>query len=616
MAYSFGSSGSTPQSAQLPGLGGGSTPQAKALSSAGGFQQNSVTPASNAAPFSATKPQTNSLGQLTSLSPANPLAQGSLSLNQPNSQSYAGMLQPPTQPVTSHTVNNVDGSSVKQTYAVPETPATQSSANPPAGTANGTVSSSNGVDSSFPGIVNSLTGVSQQGSSQGQQTTADLASKSAAGSAQGQGITTNLANTSAASSPTATQYAAQTAGYGAGNIPIGQRAEGIANNYSGQISDVAKNAAAGGVGMLTSGALNPIALGRASAIEQNSAAEQQALAAAGQLGLQGTSQALTGQNQAAGASNEAAGQANTQQANIQSGLANAGQLANTAQSNVQSGLESAGSLANTAQANKQSGLNAAGTLAYPVNMSPGNYLESPTGQQVGAGQAGGIAAYQNFQNALSNSSIASSNAETASGISQNMQQLSGASGQVIDLMNQVGPNLPTGWDTTPIANSLNSTYLKNQNPAAAASITAGLNDMQGYVSSLLGSLPGQTPTALTNAVQNADFSKLSPSQLQDVMTNIQNYASTRLGPVQSTANSAESANLGGSTPTTPLYTGNAANPSAMTPGTTNSTGTAVAGSAALGVASFYQDILSALGKIAPGGAAGAGAGAAESLLAP
>lgn len=427
-----------------------------------------------------------------------------------------------------------------------------------------------------------------------------LAQKSAEGSPQQQQVTKQLADTSVAGSPAATRYAEQTSQYGAGNIPLGQKAQDISKDYSDQIRQLVQNLGAGQAGYSTSGMMRGIAQGQSLALQNALGSEITGLSNAENSALTGNAQALTGQGQAATAANEAGGLANTQQANVQSGLTSAGGLANTAQQNVQSGL------------------NQAGTLQYPVTLSAnsGQYQASPTtGQGIGAGLAGGVAAYQNFQNVLSNSSIATSNAPLASNISQNMQQLSNAGTQVMQVMNQVGPNIPGGaWATTPIANSLQSAYLTNQNPTAKTTITSGLNEMQGYISSLLGSLPGQTPTALTDAVQNADFSKLSPNQLNDFLTNMQNYAASRLQPIQQTATAAQNANLGGSTPAIPLYMGNTANPGMMQAGTPNSTGTAIVGSGLSATAGLVQNLLSGLGSAAHDTTAGLGLGAGEKLF--
>lgn len=620
MAYSFGSSGALPKNPLSMGtlnLSPTAPSAAKALNTAANpFTKTLPAPVQGLSSAIGNASQ-NTLNTAPVTSSAQRM-QGTFNTSAPT----PGLLhQEPSTPVKSQTTNNVAGSSQTMTYHptvdIVQKPTPQDNTSETLPTTNPNTSFNQTAGTSFGGVLNNLANTSSQGSSQGQTVTQNLADTSKQGSVQGQNITNNLANTSSASSPAITQYTQGTADAGMLNPAIAAKAGAIGDQYGGKISDLQKSLALQEAANASSGA--PVGLGRAGLIAQYGGQLMQGYSAAEQAALAGTGQQLTAANQQAGALNEAAGQANTQQANIQSGLANAGGLANTAQSNVQSGLESAGSLANTAQQNKQSGINQAGTLAYPVTLSAssGQYLQSPTGEQVGGGLAGGATAYQSFQNMLSNSDIARSNAPVAALISQNMQQLSGASSQVMDLMNQVGPNIPGGgWYSTPIANTLASDYLTNKNPAAATSIKNGLNEMQGYVSSLLGSLPGQTPTAITDAVQNADFSKLSPSQLNDVMTNVQNYAATRLAPVQQTAQDAQNANLGGSTPTVPLYTGGAANSGAMQPGTANSTGTAVAGTVASTAASFFQSLLAGLHGAVQGAGAGVGAGAAESMFAP
>lgn len=243
----------------------------------------------------------------------------------------------------------------------------------------------------FGGIFGNLAQTSAAGSSQGQAITSNLANISTQGSAAEQNAENTLENTSAASSPAAT--AAQQATVAAANLnpALAQNAEDIANQYSGEIANVAQEAGGQGLGMLAGGALNPVALGRAGAISANASAEQTALAAAEQQALAGNAQGLTAANQQATAENEAGNLANTQQSNIQSGETNAGLLANTAQSNIQNGLTNAGNLANTAQQNIQTGEQAAGQLAQPSTAAYGQTVFNPvTGTYTDSSGSGDI----------------------------------------------------------------------------------------------------------------------------------------------------------------------------------------------------------------------------------
>lgn len=308
MAFSFSTAGATPQANPLSRGSlqlGGSTPQAKALNSA--------------------------------QAPVN----------------WSSMSLPPTAsaPLKSQTIQHPDGTKITHNYDTANgnaQGATQPAAYNPQQNQN--LVTPKAEQPTFNGIIGGLTHSATGADSPAPQLTQQLGTTAQQGSPEAQG------------------YTAQTAQYGAGNIPIGQKAEDIANNYSGQIADVAKNAAQGQVGMLTSGALNPVALGRAGVISQNASSEQQALASAEQAALQGTSQALTGQNQAANASNEAAGQAYTGQ-NLK-----------------QSGTQQAATLGQEQQGLNQSGLTSAGTLTQPSGSFPFSY--NPLTGQFSSGAGG------------------------------------------------------------------------------------------------------------------------------------------------------------------------------------------------------------------------------------
>lgn len=139
------------------------------------------------------------------------------------------------------------------------------------------------------------------------------------------GTTGALTSAAQQGSGAAQGYTAQTANYGAGNIPIGQEAQQIANDYGQKIANIGGQGARFESGQLTTGT-SPVAQGNAAITAQSTAAQQQALATGESAALQGIGYQLTGQNQAANASNEAAGQAQTGQGLLQSGLQQAGVL--------------------------------------------------------------------------------------------------------------------------------------------------------------------------------------------------------------------------------------------------------------------------------------------------
>ncbi len=214
----------------------------------------------------------------------------------------------------------------------------------------------------FSGTVNKLADTSSQGSP-------------VAGTAAKQ-----LVNTPAGT-PAAQGYTAQTAQYGAGNIPIGQQAKDIMDKAGAAYSKIGQQGANAEAGYSTTGT-SPVAEGNAGVIARNTAEQEAAIQAGAQTALQGTGQELTGQNQAANAANEAAG------------------TALTGQSNQIGAQTAAGNLGNTAQATQQSGLNSAGVLAQPqlgsIGQVPFSPLDQGQGSILGTTQTGGVDAAGNL----------------------------------------------------------------------------------------------------------------------------------------------------------------------------------------------------------------------------
>lgn len=87
-----------------------------------------------------------------------------------------------------------------------------------------------------------------------------------------------------------------------GNRAIGQKSADIQSQYAKQFADVGQRAAGYG-----SSGTSPVAFGNEAVVKQTGAAQQQALAQAGQMALQGTGQELTAQNQAQSGINTLAG---------------------------------------------------------------------------------------------------------------------------------------------------------------------------------------------------------------------------------------------------------------------------------------------------------------------
>lgn len=269
-------------------------------------------------------------GQLALSSPGFANSPAAKALNNVQATTPAPASPAPTTPVKSTTTNNVDGSSHTTTYHAP-TPGLI--APQPTAAKDATTYGQNIVDTSGNAGVakfDAMTGKPLQDPSAPAPTPTTPATTTPAPTTPAAGTFPGMVNTLSTSaqngSASEQQNQADTAKYGAGNIPIGQNAADIAANYGKQISDVGKQGAAFESGQLTTGT-SPVAEGNAAVTAQTTAAQQQALATGEAAALQGTGQQLTAQNQAAGAANQAAGQANTAQGTSLSGINSAAALA-------------------------------------------------------------------------------------------------------------------------------------------------------------------------------------------------------------------------------------------------------------------------------------------------
>lgn len=372
-----------------------------------------------------------------------------------------------------------------------------------------------------------------------------------------------LANTAITGSPTAQSYTAQTAAYGAGNIPIGQQAQQIASQYGQEIANVGGKGAQFESGQLTGMGTNPVAQGNAAITAQTTAAQQQALATGEGAALQGIGYQLTGQNQAAAAANNAAGQATTAQGQTITGLNNAGSLAqptpttagqpvfnpatgqyttggagsgtpttapagysqadwDTIISNVANGVPNAISgLPSVLQAQAQ-----AAAQAKNPNFNINTALGSATGQQA-VGAAGGTAAAQNITTSgTAQTSSASSGYNSANQSYTNMSGLNTTANlqakTVQDVLTKTGlnQNIP---DANVAINSLGAKIGSDK----VTSLVSAVTEMQNVYSQLLNS-GGTTPTgseAQALALLNPNS---TASQINAAITQLQTAAYNKL----------------------------------------------------------------------------------------
>lgn len=323
--------------------------------------------------------------------------------------------------------------------------------------------------SSYPGLVSQL--ANEQGSPYNQAT----------------GAAINNLNTTAA-----------------GNQPLAQNAQNIANTAGEEIKNTGVYGANAGLGYQTGGGDQGFALGGANAMANAAASREQAITAQENAALAGNSQALTAQGQEANAYGTAAGAANTGQSNLQAAT---------------------GAAAGYAQPTSQFGL-----LTSPVTGQP------ISGSQVTNAGATGSTGIPYIDNAVANAyaeykssggSLAAAQALLPGGDAGTIAQQAltaqikngGGTGNI--------PNLPA--QETQVQQ--NNTF-GQQNQAAAQNLSSALTSIKAitpYVNQVLAS-SGLNPTnsKLFNGPINAYISSLgnteAASQLQGIMTDVQSYA--------------------------------------------------------------------------------------------
>ncbi len=437
---------------------------------------------------------------------------------------------PVNQPIKKQTVTTAGG----DTHTTEYHPPTQSGVLAPA-------------PATFSGTVNKLADTSSQGSP-------------VAGTAAKQ-----LVNTPAGT-PAAQGYTAQTAQYGAGNIPIGQQAKDIMDKAGAEYARVGRLGANAEAGYGTTGT-SPVAEGNAGVIARNTAEQQAAIEAGAQTALQGTGQELTGQNQAANAANEAAGTALTGQSNQIGAQTAAGNLGNTAQATQQSGLNSAGVLA-------QPQLGSIGQVPFsPLDQGQGSPLGAPggtaadaakvagqfqgaqaaaAGAGIGAGTGAAAAAAAGGQVEAQNE-IAAGTAGTKSwtdiyskandsyaNYSAQQSAINGISNQVLELMNQKDAqgNPIINPTSSQFANTkLNQLQTQFSSPQYSAFNTA-IQSLQARIGQALQA--GEIPTAATGNAQKIADGSLSLGALASTLQQVDKEMSTFVSTQKALADYAKS----------------------------------------------------------------------------
>lgn len=173
------------------------------------------------------------------------------------------------------------------------------------------------------------------------------------------------------------------------------------------------------------------------------------------------------------------------------------------------------------------------------NVSPGNVVGQPlqTGGGVDSNYLGGIAAPANI---ASVQTYTTQNNTIGNSIEKldNIANGNNGSGGLIANMGTENFN-PLN---TPIGNQTYSNYYKNLNPAAQAGIQAGLGDIANNVSTVLSSVTGLTPTAVSAIVDSYDFQDLTPQQLNDFLVYVKGYANNAIQANTDSINNIKSGN--------------------------------------------------------------------------
>lgn len=183
-----------------------------------------------------------------------------------------GLIAPTTQPVKSHTITNVDGSTVSQTYHPPVTDQPKTTA-----------------QDTRPGMG----AVSNPNNGQG-VTPPNPLSQSVTGLLNNQGNPNNQ---------TASGAAESLVNSGNANTALGNKAQDIASTAGKRISEIGGQGARGEAGYRTTGT-SPVAEGNSAIIEQTTAAQQQAISEGAQQELKGVEDALAAQGQTQSGQNQ------------------------------------------------------------------------------------------------------------------------------------------------------------------------------------------------------------------------------------------------------------------------------------------------------------------------
>lgn len=197
--------------------------------------------------------------------------------------------------------------------------------------------------------------------------------------------------------------------------------------------------------------------------------------------------------------------------------------------------------ANQQQQLQQGALGAALGYAAPVQVSPGNYLQSPLGGGAGSaaeGQQQGIEAATNWAKAQQNMQQGANYQGVAQDLSNALQVMEPIGQNLTSFMSKTGLNPATA----PLINQQISKIDAQQYPDVVATMNAATNEIRSFAIQILGSQSGANPTDVTESVNSFDFSNFTPLQLSNFLDNLEKLGQLRLSQAQSASQAGYGAN--------------------------------------------------------------------------
>lgn len=183
--------------------------------------------------------------------------------------------------------------------------------------------------------------------------------------------------------------------------------------------------------------------------------------------------------------------------------------------------------------------------------------------------------------------------QQATGVSNNLASLKKVTPQITSLLNGAGLN----QQDNPFYNKSINTYASQlQNPAAVASLKAGMGEIQNYVAQILGSSGDLTPTAVTQITASFDPGNFTSTQLSQFLQNVDNYGQARLQALQQTSQ-ASYGTSGAYSGTTATPSASATIPSTNSPSGLNTNNPVIEGLAGTAIGSL-DSVLGAISGIA------------------